>query len=690
MSRRSYDPLPPPPPLSSPPLPPLPYKAPATPQRQPLNHSHKAFTNSTSVPPLLHSTSQVIPSPLASHAFRLPEPTSFSTNQMNIKSYSDGSMTLPLRKKENTFGFAVEPRRTSLPQDELGCVSYDQTNFSVKEIVSKSVPLPMKTRVVTSLYGVCGEESLLDEQLVNLHFIKETEIVQLDVGNDCIFKIPLHSSVEFGIMYNPNGDVHKAMNGYWFQTIGDLIEAKPAPNMVYVSKTSKGKGKLVEQTVKTGDILVPLSIKTKGTKPMYLKCLCMQTDEVKRLPLDCKGCFTTTPNLLRMHLEDLLKHAKLPQDVLIVLSTEQKNQLPLELNARPYTLLKQETMLSVIATTDPGTEARNKEKDFSLVEIATGLDIEFEHQALSGEEFLSLTHQTNQLFQSFSPKSVDSFVDDLAPGSHETQKLLNTYYIREGEGYQLHLPDRNSAKIENQKTTETIAYTPVVRKNARAPQLPAVSSAHSQIPQAPPCLPPHPPAVSSVPPQVPRIPQIPPSLPPQLPPINRVQSLPESPVTPCTQPPPPPPLPPPNPVVTPPAAATPSRFVMNLPPKEPHNLMPPPRILRPSMTNKQKTKPAHISDDEELDDYEIHMPAIDDKIDTASISSRGSTTSADYECIDENTIRRPIRSQSADHEIIQSLRDEMSKLSMTCTKLKAELDNVKRRLQGRLSANCSQ
>lgn len=658
MSRRSYDPLPPPPPFSSPPPPPLPYKAPTTPKRQPLvNHS---LPNSTSVPPLLHSTSLLnFPSPLASHAFRFPEPTPPNRKQMSMESYSDGSSTLPLRKKENTFGFVVEPRRASLPQDDLNCVNYDQTKFSVKEVVSKSVSLPMKAKVVTSLYGVCGEESLLDDQLVNLHFIKETEVVQLDVGNDCIFKIPLHSSVEFGIIYNPNGDVHKAMNGYWFPTIGELIEAKPAPVMVYASKTSKGKDKLVEQTVKAGDILVPLSIKTKGTKPMYLKCLNMRTNEVKRLPLDCKGCFTTTPVLLRMHLADLLQHAKLPQDVLIILSAEQKSQLPLEFSARPYTLIKQETMLSVIATTDPGTEAINRDKDFSLVEIATGLELEFEQQsALSGEELQSLIQQTNQLFQRFSPKSVDSFVDDLAPGSHETQKLLNTYYIREGEGYQLHMPDRTSA---NQKTAESVSYTPVVRKNTVAPQPP------------PPCLPPQLPAVSSVPPQIACTPSC---LPPPLPPIARLQGLPESPVTPCT----PPPLPPPNPVVTPPIASTPPRF---LPPKEPRNLMPPPRILRPGIKNKQK--PAHISDDEELDDYEIHMPAVDEKLDTVSVSSRGSTTSADYECIDENAIRRPIRSLlSSDHEIIQSLRDELSKLNLTCTKLKAELDNVKRRLQGKL------
>ena len=400
-------------------------------------------------------------------------------------------MTLPLRKKENAFSLAVEPRRASLPQDELNCVSYDQSKFSVKELVSKSVPLPMKAKVATSLYGVCGEESLLDDQTVNLHFIKETEIVQLDVGNDCIFKIPLHSSVEFGIIYNPHGDVSKALNGYWFQTIGDLIEAKPAPVLVYASKTSKSKDKLSEQTVKSGDVLVPLSIKTKGTKPMYLKCMCMQTSEVKRLPLDCKGCFTTTPVLLRMHLTELLKHAKLPQDVLIILNTEQKNQLPLEFGTRPYTLILKETMLSVIATTDPGSEARNKDKELSLVEIATGLELEFEQQSLSREELQSLTCQTNKLFQSFSPISVDSFVDDLAPGSHETQKLFNTYYIREGEGYRLHVPDRTSAQIEpnHHKTTGNVSYTHVVRKNGAVPQIP-VSCVLPPLPQKTPCAPP--------------------------------------------------------------------------------------------------------------------------------------------------------------------------------------------------------
>lgn len=98
------------------------------------------------------------------------------------------------------------------------------------------------------------------------------------------------------------------------------------------------------------------------------------------------------------------------------------------------------------------------------------------------------------------------------------------------------------------------------------------------------------------------------------------------------------------------------------------------------------------TEDEVDDDYELPLLQ-DDNLslhfqedrppplppDRVSLSSRGSATGMDYEYVDGNNF---VKYREQTNEIIRSLREEMSRVASTCTKLRAELDNVKRRLQG--------
>ena len=745
MSHRFNYPLPPPP-NHAPPPPNSPNFSqgadtlPATRQKQPpaVQKLHRALSGAMSAPP-----SQPAPPPppeqnpalnvtysqLRNKMFKAPvgntvQDSATSRASLRRQSYENTtleSMKAPQRMTNNASNSSAESSSvTSQPSqpdpdgdgdgdgvdvDEEGyCIHYSQNKFTLAELVNRSVPLPMKATVVTSLYGVCGEESLLDGQTISLHFIKETEIIQLMMGNNASYKIPLHSSIEFGVIYNPHNDLSKALNGYIFQTIGDLIEAKPSPVMVYASKSSKTKDKTAEQIVKSGDLLVPLSIKTKGTKPMYLKCWCVKSNAVKRLPVDCKGVFSTTPTLLRVHLTDLVKHAKLPQDVLVLLTSEQKNQLPVDFGTC-VSLISQETVLSVIGTTEPSSSAAYQEKKCSLVEIGSGLDVEFEKVVPTEEELELLDKQTKELFRSFSPVSVDSFVDDLPPGCHETQTILNTYFTSKGQGFHLYMPEGTFSE-----KTEGDSLTPNTPKSSfnRSP-LPTPNHMSSALQANPP--PPPPP-----------LPSTPENPPPPLPPPNPTTPLPQ--VNPPPPPPPPlpssftpvnPPLPHfpkistnPPPITPPPFQVTPNNPVharvspnthspvttqKQLP--EPRKLPLPARVPRPTATlNKfiPNKPPVCSTEDEVDDDYELPLLQ-DDNLslhfqedrppplppDRVSLSSRGSATGMDYEYVDGNNF---VKYREQTNEIIRSLREEMSRVASTCTKLRAELDNVKRRLQG--------
>lgn len=440
----------------------------------------------------------------------------------------------------------------------------------------------MKTEVATPLYGVCGEGSLLDGQVVSLHFVKQTEVVNLRTRHDTSYKIPLHSSIQFAILYNPQGDINKASNGYWFQTIADVIEAKPVPLMLYVSKSSRLKNATTEQMVKEGEVIVPMSIKTKGSKPVYLKCLTIQGDEMKRLPPECTGPFTTTPVLLRLYLTQLLKHLTLPQDVIVFLSINQKNQLLVEFGSHPVSLVSQKTMLSIIGTTKPSTEtAYDEETPTKVVEIASELNLEFEQLTLSSEEMERLNQHTKELFRTFSPTLVDCFVDDLAPGGHGTQTLLNSFFVDGIQGFHLHTPER---AFTRRKPTPEQAFT---MEQHREMVVSPLKGQNTSVKQPPPASP----SLSSIP------------LPQKLVPTNPVQYVPPT------------------------------------------------------------------ADEEDKDDYEEPFDPL------SPTRASPASTKPEYDYIDKQQRGNAV----------QQLYEELRKLSSNCTQLRAELDNVKRRLQGSLS-----
>ena len=71
--------------------------------------------------------------------------------------------------------------------------------------------------------------------------------------------LPINSAVQFGIVYNPVGDIKQASKGYSFKTIGELADYPHPPKIVKSTKKySSGDPK---SSVESNEILV---IKTIG------------------------------------------------------------------------------------------------------------------------------------------------------------------------------------------------------------------------------------------------------------------------------------------------------------------------------------------------------------------------------------------------------------------------------------------
>lgn len=50
------------------------------------------------------------------------------------------------------------------------------------------------------------------------------------------FSVPLNTEIQFGMLYDPVGDVKQAVQGYSFKTIGELASYPKPPDIVRVTK----------------------------------------------------------------------------------------------------------------------------------------------------------------------------------------------------------------------------------------------------------------------------------------------------------------------------------------------------------------------------------------------------------------------------------------------------------------------
>ncbi len=60
----------------------------------------------------------------------------------------------------------------------------------------------------------------------NLHFLKKVKVASISDAGGVHFSVPLNSSVKFGVLYNPENDFHKSVQGYSFETVAALVIAK--------------------------------------------------------------------------------------------------------------------------------------------------------------------------------------------------------------------------------------------------------------------------------------------------------------------------------------------------------------------------------------------------------------------------------------------------------------------------------
>lgn len=326
--------------------------------------------------------------------------------------------------------------------------------------------LPMRIRVQDGFCSNSTDLSMSQNECFNLHFVKHTRVVTMKdaVGLE-EYSVPISSSVLFGLVYNPHNNEEEAINGYTFESVGDVIAAKAMPQAICA--TNYYNGSSLATSVEPGEVLLVRKTK-RSFSSKILKVYSLKHQMKKQLSEKCTGRFSTNPKDVCMYISDMLEHSELipfPQKVMLLPDIQMNVYMSDAIAKSPVVLEKLKGESSVIATS-------LYEDDYGsvpLMDISTGLNFEVEVVPLSPDDQRKLSENTIKIYQEFSLSRLEVYAEKASNRAHSLQSLLYKKVLsgKERNGMQLvsppclvqELPQPATVESESASTSEVSDLT---------------------------------------------------------------------------------------------------------------------------------------------------------------------------------------------------------------------------------------
>ena len=198
----------------------------------------------------------------------------------------------------------------------------DRASITLSEFVkSYSGSLPAEITVVeganTSPVALCNED------ILKVHRIKQQSMVLARANESQQYLIPFNAAIEFCVLYDPESNISKALKGYSFEKVSDLMLAEVRPKLVCARSSweDKDTNRVVisnREVLVVREIILPK--KKKGKKLVKLYSITKQTEKV--VTEDCIANFSTKPSLLPLYLAEITGYIKDPFPCKAVLHDE--------------------------------------------------------------------------------------------------------------------------------------------------------------------------------------------------------------------------------------------------------------------------------------------------------------------------------------------------------------------------------
>lgn len=183
--------------------------------------------------------------------------------------------------------------------------------LSLLEFVEKySNSLPAQVSVEKGHYGSNDLETLGTQENLIISFVKSRKVLNIVTSTQQKFALPLGSAIQLSLLYNPDGNEYRALRGYMFQSIGELVRKSPnLPRVICATQACKGDG--LKSTVLENELLV---VENYNAQTKRLQVISLGKNPIcKFLPLQCSGCFTTKPASVRMYVSDICNYIGIPR-----------------------------------------------------------------------------------------------------------------------------------------------------------------------------------------------------------------------------------------------------------------------------------------------------------------------------------------------------------------------------------------
>ncbi len=285
-------------------------------------------------------------------------------------------------------------------------------------IEENSSHLPLCFSVSESLYGICEDKSLMEGQLLSIHFFKEMKVLEVkEKKSGSKYTLPISSSLLSSILYNPESKPDTAKKGYVFSEIDDLVNANPLPKIVCALDTfTDFKGNVVKQN----DILFIQKLTEYQSIPS-LFCTNVQTGISLIIGRGCEAKFTTATGKISMRLQKLLQFVKLPIDVTFNPPSDKSIVLPQSAMSSVYTIQEEKVEKSVIVSTKYTSESMCT---IETIEIFLSVPVDVQLVNLPPKELEKLREETKSLHDKFQPSDVSKVICDLDSSINYIQTAL--------------------------------------------------------------------------------------------------------------------------------------------------------------------------------------------------------------------------------------------------------------------------
>ena len=353
------------------------------------------------------------------------------------------------QSQEQIHAHASPVVSTTQSSDASGKQPGQKHTGSYKEVLSVGMSLqqlvaeygdkvPIQIRVLKGYCGNTPRTTISRGDTYNVHFVKCTQVVTVRNASRDQYSIPINSAIKFGMIYDPENNRKKAMQGYTFHRVADITALHQLPKVISLEREVSNEGEDSEESIT--DVLIVKGIqkfKVSGKKCLSVFNLEAKTEEI--LPDSYCRSFSTKPSSIMIHLPDIIEHVvnPFPGDAIMEIDYALACQSAgdLEMADLPDSLFSKavkiygcctETTLvsSMVVETDPARSDTGVLIDIPITEEEL-CDIEVAVVHIrDDDEIQRLNDCTRSMLETFNPMKIMSCKDAISEVSYATQSLL--------------------------------------------------------------------------------------------------------------------------------------------------------------------------------------------------------------------------------------------------------------------------